>query len=907
MPANWRDLTEESKSSAPPSPPGGWRDLVEPTVDPSEKWGALTGSAAGALTENLPTAAGAYMGGMIGTRFGPAAPVTIPLGILLGGLAGYTAGSGAREKLSEVRGPVTGAPLMTKSVSSLPEEARPYGVAGEIVGGGLPIAAAPLAAAARGGTALAGKVGQLINRVVETAGARPLSFMGAETGALVGSGTAGGIAESYAPGQAEVRIPAEIAGGVASPGRILFGTLGVASKAYSAVAGRFSAGARQDAAASTLARVVEEFGEKPESLIAALASPELSDVTRTASQMIGSPALIALETKLSSESAKFGAESKQMADQSMTAIRAMIAELEKSGNQEALIAAAKMRDTYFRGLLEARLAVASQEAQRAAAKITSDTPAARSELSNRVVAVAENALEEARLVESGLWEQIPRHAQASADNILAEGTRARDVLLKEEKLPPIVEGFLARMEEKAGMPDQTTFGEIAKFRSRMLALARQAGANKQFEDARTYGRLAESAMDDMTSAMTAADQGTISAAQMTAFDAARNFSRQLHDTFTRTFVGRSLSTGATGARRTPPEVVLRQAFASGGERAALQFREMEEAAAFTTKQGFPTQESAVAMESLLDAQKRIIRLAAAETVNPTTGRVNPERLTRFVRSNEEVLNRFPEITRDLRSASDAERVFREVETASSRAAQAINQKALFSRLAGVENPAREIAGIINGPAPMKDLSQLIKLAQRSGDEAVAGLRASIFEYADRAATTASGEFSFAAYKNALTRSISPGKPNLIAMMAASGVVRPQDTSRYILLLNEAEKVERAVRGGYKLKGELSESSAYYDLVLRVVGAKIGAKMPVAKETGATLVAAGAGSRTARQVMDKIPIERTRDVLIEAAKKPELMAALLERVKTPGQGIRLGRQIHAYLWQAGLLETDAEQQ
>src|SRR5690606_36953989 len=99
-----------------------------------------------------------------------------------------------------------------------------------------------------------------------------------------------------------------------------------------------------------------------------------------------------------------------------------------------------------------------------------------------------------------------------------------------------------------------------------------------------------------------------------------------------------------------------------------------------------------------------------------------------------------------------------------------------------------------------------------------------------------------------------------------------------------------------------------DFVLRIIGSRTASATSALTGTagGHSIIIAGAGSRFARQVMDKIPAGRVQDVLIAAAEEPQLMATLLERATTRQRKFELSRKLNAWLVALGLTEAnDAE--
>ncbi|MGI9504374.1 MAG: hypothetical protein ACR2RE_15100, partial [Geminicoccaceae bacterium] len=81
---------------------------------------------------------------------------------------------------------------------------------------------------------------------------------------------------------------------------------------------------------------------------------------------------------------------------------------------------------------------------------------------------------------------------------------------------------------------------------------------------------------------------------------------------------------------------------------------------------------------------------------------------------------------------------------------------------------------------------------------------------------------------------------------------------------------------------------------------LGAILPTGEAHG--LIVGYAGSRMARQVLDKIPQRKIKDFIIEAARNPEMMATMLEAGKTAGAQRRIALQMNAFLWQSGVMQA-----
>src|SRR5690606_39162169 len=511
--------------------------------------------------------------------------------------------------------------------------------------------------------------------------------------------------------------------------------------------------------------------------------------------------------------------------------------------------------------------------------------------------ILSNALAQVRTAERQLWQQIPRKTPVQPTKLLAEAVRiATEDLLPTERLPRTAEAYLRRLGFQRGKQPgdrlrvrsgtSATVGELLIFRSRMLDEARSAAANSDYAGARVLGRLAEAALDDLSGV-----PGT---------DEARAFSRTLHDNFTRSFVGDVLATDSAGAARIPPEVLVKRATAGPAEVVNLRLEEIERA----VRMGSPE-----AADELLNVQRRVLRLAASEIVDPNTGQASAPRLGRFLRANEAWLNRFPEIREILRNVESGNALLRATRESTDQAARAIRRDAAFARIAGAENPVRAVGGILTGPAPVQQYGQLARLAHAQGDDAVEGLRSATLRYAFDRAGGAEGVFSFTSFRKALMESPRPGQPSAMDLMRRTDVIDADTASRLSRLLDEADRVESALRTQPQLQGLLAQDNLMLDFVLRIIGSRTASATSALTGTagGHSIIIAGAGSRFARHIMDKIPAGRVQEVLIRAAEEPQLMATLLERATTEQRKFELSRKLNAWLVALGLVhdETIAE--
>jgi hypothetical protein len=630
-------------------------------------------------------------------------------------------------------------------------------------------------------------------------------------------------------------------------------------------------------AAAMLQSIVSEAGDDPKAVASLIRqrSAEFPDLKLTAGQMSENPALLSLEAEITSHSAQFGQASRDAAKESLESVRTMISALDSVGTPEALRVAAQMRQDYFHTLIASRLKAAEDKALEAAALIAPGNPASRADFGRQTSAIMDEAMTAVRATEKELWGKVNKELPTATSNIQTRLAELRASRLPEEPLPAIVEGFAKRTAE-AG----TTSGEVMVFRSRMLALARESAAKNEWSDARIYGELAESAMDDLMS----------SSAADAAFDAARTWSRELNQTFGQTFAGKALAVGAGGANRIPPELLMQRAFGAGKEVGELQLRQLEEAAGMAGSEY---------VSRLVDVQERTIRYMASDILD-INGRVRPDRLARFMKNNEELLNRFPELKSQLANADAAERFFQATKGELTRAVKTITTESAFSRVLGGQDPSLAVGKALLSATPEKDFMALALLAQRGGQQAKDGLKSSIMSYAYQRAG-GDNNFSFSMYRQIFEGPLAKTKAmaglNLAGLMEKAGLLTRAEHQTVMNYVRRAESIEATLASRAPLHDALKTDDAMYEFVLRIAGANLGKIAP----TGGAhpLIVAGAGSKAARQIFDKIPNARVRDIMAEAMLNPEFTAALLTRHVSQAEKIRMALQMNAYIWNAGI--------
>jgi hypothetical protein len=462
--------------------------------------------------------------------------------------------------------------------------------------------------------------------------------------------------------------------------------------------------------------------------------------------------------------------------------------------------------------------------------------------------------------------------------------------------------------------------DLIDMRSNMLRVAREYGGKGEVNNARIYGELAESLLDDIAGA----GQRAAKPEAVAAFGAARQFSRSLNDVFTRTFAGQATSTapGAvtkTGAEKLPPELLVTRAFGSNSDVTALRMEELMDASKLikTTYDDVVQRfgrDSPQAQQlkpfyeknkgrpgGITDALARVMRLAAADSIG-ADGKLNFEKLNRFVANNKPILEKLG-VAKDLNDVLIAENLARGIADENSSIMRTANAEKAWADVLKYEgNPVRALADVLASKSPIKGVQNMAKLAQRGGPEAVAGLKSTLYDYAFEKAGGLNN-FSPTKFYSIMFDEVVPNGQSLVNIMRTQGLMSAQESNNFKRLIYPMQRIEQSMGSKRMLadEGESLEDMAL-TLGLRIMGSGVGRgiqQMTPGGGGGASMVAASAGSKYLRDMVQRMPRVFVKQIIQDATQDPELMALLLTKPKTQIERFRVARSLHSYLAAAGL--------
>ena len=517
---------------------------------------------------------------------------------------------------------------------------------------------------------------------------------------------------------------------------------------------------------------------------------------------------------------------------------------------------------------------------------------------------------------AGVGEALYDDAIPSPVRKIMESLRVNKDAVQQFKAGKATQEFIDTKQVPYGFrpnPSEIGVDELVNYRSTLLKMAREAGSRGEMGNADFYGSLAEGMLKDLNTL------------DNPLFAQARQYSKSLNDVFTRTFAKTASITGDTtraGAERLAPELLVIRAFGSNADVTALRMEQIEDAVKFMRTQyddavGQFGKNSPQALSlkpmadladqqvvSVQDAQRRVLRLLASKALtsfeDPATGRViqklNTGKLLEFAQQNADMLKKLG-IMDELQDASRAQNLLDQVKKSNSAINKAADNQTAFAQVLSVENPSRALADALNSKFPVKNITNIAKLAKAGGSDATDGMKSSLYDYAYTRAGGNSGKFNIQAYEDALFKPIAQNQPSLINIMRSSGLMSLTEVKDLRRLINPMVKIETAVKNNIPLDDVIQGADAVTDLALRIVGARIG----TAASPGGpgSLIAASAGSKAVRQIFDQLPNNTVRQILENATKDPEVMALLLAKGTTQKQQIDIANRLLTYLGTMGV--------
>lgn len=480
--------------------------------------------------------------------------------------------------------------------------------------------------------------------------------------------------------------------------------------------------------------------------------------------------------------------------------------------------------------------------------------------SSAIMGQVDEALRAAKVEEKALWDRVPMDVTVDVNDAraVAQSWERRLGATRAHDIPTGVRRFL--LEDNDAIAETASVLEMHGLYSDLRQAARNARAGTNTNP--TLAKVADEVADAILADLGAVDGATPVGR---AINAARDASRQIHETFDQGAIGRLMRKTNAGDTATDPQLALERTIGRGGTQAMVADEQITAAAGERARPFVADYLKGSFGEKAFDANGNFTRAGA----------------NGFLRSNKELLQRYPELRRDIVDAV-GERLtaedFAERVGAAVKAAQNARQSAA-ARFVDVA-PEKALDAILSDKAPARAAAKIVAQARKDDTgRALAGVKGAVSRRLI--------DQGFKVKNNRLkgdgdTIINALDDPRIMAAMRqifdANEIARLRLIGRHLSYSQNAQRPQADI-------GDLVEPKAgkVIDTIGRVIGAKAGAK--VAKATGGGgagvgLQAAQLGSSRVKEALGYLVSDRASQMLADAVEDPQLFAALLTEVAMP---------------------------
>jgi hypothetical protein len=452
-------------------------------------------------------------------------------------------------------------------------------------------------------------------------------------------------------------------------------------------------------------------------------------------------------------------------------------------------------------------------------------------------------------VYSDILKDLPKAQKEDIPNVLHKSFLRKKVKKVEPSKILDIRGkpIISEIPEKT----TTTIKEMQGLRSKLLEVQRMAGKEGKWNKARIAGDVADAILDDMDlgvdDSLSIAIAGT----------------RQFKERFERGIVGQILGRAKTGAPQISPELTLDISIGRAGARGAIDLEKV-----------------AVTPEAIAATKRYMARSFTDFVTDKGTKNFNVNKAQKWIKSNEAILDKYPELRAQLDDISSAQKIaddtlaLTEVRKKNLQDPR-ISTSARFLRT----DTGKEIENVFKSPNPAQMTRQLIKQARKDvSGEALEGLKGSYVDYLIE-------KSSIGSY-NELGEQTLSGRTLQAFVNKNRGVIREvfsqDEINRIDQISKELSKLEIAEKPGITVGMEIGDMpSTALGMFGRVTGAQIGRW--VAKVTGGgTVQTPGIFSERFKNFTNHLTKDRAFQLIHDAivSEDSKLLRALLLPIDKP---------------------------
>ena len=605
-------------------------------------------------------------------------------------------------------------------------------------------------------------------------------------------------------------------------------------------------------------------------------APTISELTPA--QRTGDVRLLALEKAVADENP---AIAQQLRERAAAAQRTLEEEARALGGDPMQTRA--FLESRVGRLTDALNTRVEQAQSRARERIAALEPGAPADATSRIAREEfDKAYDAARAQERVLWNSIPSDVRIDTAPLFERFAALvqETPRTQQRSIPAYARDFLAP-DSASRLEAAAAPAELQGLRSELLDIERAARDAGRRNEARIAGRIADDVLDALNSLPETAGPYAV----------AREFSRNLNEVFRSGGVAPLARTAGGSEPRVAPELTLETLLGSGGPRAAVAARDLLVA----------TGNSPATRAAVEDYLTRSFRNAAVSS----EGRIRPEGAANWMRRNEALLERFPDVRNRLAEGMTAQgraETLATRQTDVERRLQRPNESAV-ARFLGAD-PGEEAARVFAARDPAAVATSLRRSVDRDASgQALAGLRgAFVDELFGRARqTTPEGTVLRG---SAIMAALDDPKQAaaLRAVFDAPAIQRLRQIG------TELTALERARGPLPSVGGVIQDTPAkVVDIIGRVVAARTAAA--VGGDTGLAggLQSAQIASSNMREFLRGLTNDRAARLLSKAVTDPELFATLMSPTRNVRQQDVAVRRLQGWLASTAGREVAGEEE
>jgi len=797
-----------------------------------------------------------------------------------------------------------------------------------------------------------------IDNIGEFARTNKNAFMARESAASMFAGMGGGAAVGLDPDSPGLRMGLELTAGALAPQKYVVDLVEGFRAGQAQMVQPGTSASVNNYVANVLTDIVDRAGEDPKVLAQRLREnlrtlPVGSDGKKIAvspAQMLDSPVLTSLERSLAMGDSKFGITTQKQAERALETYNRLTTELLNTNDPSVLRSVANnLYATQSAQLDKALKQAYVRSAETAATKL--GPSATRQEIGDLLKTELLGVIEKARNVERQRWDEALSSAYAlnAAGEVVPLKTKATnfataylDLVAGPGKVP--VEDMASqygkvnsavkrlaikgkdlksaratwakgidpasldegRVAVREGLINsiplkEASVDELVALRSGLLADARaaMAGANPDKNKARVLSTLANAVLEDL------------SALDSRAYTRAREYSRAFNDVVSRTFVGKADDVTATGAPALPPETLVRSLITGGSDPTYMRMRQISDAAKFAglpgvNEPGRVRDTMRNVLMSAMDENRGIMRRVTIDGVEQRI--VDPTKLEDFRKRNAQVINLLG-MDSDFSSVEAANRSLLDVVDQQSAFNKQWQSNRLLQDIMGDDDVATAITTALRSKKPVSSIENLVKVAKTRGEQGLEAVKDALYQYAMQESMDSKGMLSFDRLNSALYGRLSKNNPSLMQVMRDQGLVSGSEYQNMRRMLQRPIRIEKAIeaRGGAIDPEEFTRPDEFVSALDKLVLAQLSARFAGRVSPGGpgSLSFASRTIATVENLFRGLPARKRSDLILAAAKDPELLAQLLERGKTAAEQRALDLGILRRLYSPGVFPTAVE--